>query len=81
MKNDLIFADQELRNIPVADDAVFRMANARAAIARALEKCQAAELANEKQASADEAELQEEDQGHKEADPEKEAKKTKEQKK
>ena len=48
MKNDLIFADAELRCIPVNDDAVFRMANARAAIQRALEKCVAAEQAKEK---------------------------------
>lgn len=38
MKNDLLFAENEMRGIRVADDDVFRMANARAAIARALDK-------------------------------------------
>jgi len=43
MKNDLLFAVAELRAIRVCDDDVFRMANARAAIGRAIETIESAE--------------------------------------
>lgn len=43
MKNDLLFADAELRAISVQNDDVFRMANARAAIGRVLSRLDEAE--------------------------------------